>query len=342
MSLMLEELLSAHKSLGKIIETNLETIDKISQETKNKNIAFITTVARGTSNHAAAFFKYICELKSGIMVSRFNHSVTTIAGKNVDMSKSLVIGISQSGTSHDTLKVMQTAKECGAITVAVTNYPSSPLAKLCDHHIYLNCGEEKSVAATKTFTLQIANLHLLACRLGGEEAPDFDKIANDICAYIKNIAHIEALAQKTKNMNNMIVLSRGITLPFADELSLKLLETCYKFSRSYSVAEFAHGPYALVEKGRTVLLLAPSGDYAQDFIKIAHRLKSDNAELIAFTDIKEIMALSDYYLEMPSVDKNSEIYLYITALQSYAAFTAQSLSLNPDKPRGLNKITNTL
>ena len=110
MSLMLEELLSAHKSLGKIIETNLETIDKISQETKNKNIAFITTVARGTSNHAAAFFKYICELKSGIMVSRFNHSVTTIAGKNVDMSKALLSAYPKAAQAMTLLRLCKPPK----------------------------------------------------------------------------------------------------------------------------------------------------------------------------------------------------------------------------------------
>lgn len=340
MSLMLEELLSAPAYLKNVLKTNRQTISSLSDELKQKNISFFTTVARGTSNNAANYFKYVCEEKSGFMVSKFNHSVTTIANKTTILKQSLCIGISQSGMSDDTIKVMEMAKKQGALTLAVTNNPLSPLAKLCKYHLYLNCEEEKSVAATKTFTMQIACMQILAAIIANKTVPQMDKIAMDLFNFTKTISTVKEFAQETKDINNMIILSRGETLALANEMSLKLLETCYKMSRCYSVAEFAHGPYALVEKGRTVIMLAPDGIYKKDYVAIAKRLKNDGATIIAFTNIDKIInCLSDYHIKIDY--KNENPYFYILTLQAYAAFMAEELGLNPDKPRGLCKVTNT-
>lgn len=341
MSLMLNELLSAPCALNNILKINEQVFTALTNDLKRKNISFVTTISRGTSNNAANYFKQVCEEKSGIMVARFNHSVNTIANRTTRLDQSLCIGISQSGTSPDTIKVMEMAKSEGALTLAITNYPDSPLTKLCHYHLYLNCGEEKSVAATKTFTMQIACLQILSHVLACSIIPEFENTTIALKEYIKNISSIKELAARTKGINNMIILSRGETLPIADEMSLKLLETCYKMSKSYSVAEFAHGPYALVEKGRTVIMLAPNGIYRNDFVSIAKRLKTDGANIIAFTDIDEIInEYADYHINVPYDIDNP--YFYILSIQAYAAFMAEELNLNPDKPRGLSKVTNTL
>ncbi|MDD4315595.1 MAG: SIS domain-containing protein [Clostridia bacterium] len=341
MSLMYEELLSSEKALSRVLSTNKAVTEEIARQAKSKAIQSIVTVARGTSNNAAAFFKYICEQNNGLMVSRFNHSVTTILGSTPIMTNSLVIGISQSGASTDTIKVMQKALDSGALTVAVTNDKSSPLAKMCDYHLYLNCGEEKSVAATKTFTLQLAVLELLARALCGDVAPDFESIRVDLNALTLRLDELKALASKTKDIDNMLILSRGSMLCVADEMSLKLIETCYKMSRSYSVAEFAHGPYALIDKERTVILLAPDGAYKNDFIAIAERIAGDGGKIISFTDIPKVKALSRYSFNMPQ-STVSQIYLYTLAIQAYAAFLSEVSGINPDMPRGLAKVTITL
>lgn len=340
MSIMLKELLSAPNALKTIINTNKQTIDSLTNELSKRKLSFITTIARGTSNNAASFFKYLCEQQTGIMVTRFNHSITTISKKTTKLKDSLCICISQSGTGADTISVAEMAKAQGALTLAVTNNPDSPLAKLCHYHLYLNCGEEKSVAATKTYTVQIACMVLLVGILSNKHSIDFNSdIVIELNNYIKDTQPIQKLAHNLKDINNLIIMSRGETLPIAEELSLKLLETCYKLSRCYSVAEFAHGPYALIEKGRTVIILAPDGIYRNDFINIIKKIKRDGASIVAITDIAEIIKLADYSLCVPY--KPSNPYHYILTIQIFAAYMAEALGLNPDKPRGLKKVTQT-
>lgn len=340
MSLMLKELQEASQAIKNVLSTNNQTATEIAKEFKKRKLSIITTVARGSSNNAASFFRFVCEKESGIMVTKYNHSVTTICGKEVNLAKSLCMGISQSGMSSDTIMVMEMAKKQGALTVAVTNDTNSPLAKLCDYHLFLNCSEEKSVAATKTYTLQIANLHMLANILGGKQAPDFDKIAEEMQAFTKSFAGIKELAEKTKTVNNFVILSRGQMLPIADEMSLKMLETCYKFSRCFSVAEFAHGPYAIIEKGKQVVLFAPQGEFTKDFEAIFSRLKQDGAEILPFSNIASLLKTSCMSYEI-NTSQEAEPYIYILALQAYAAYMSEALGLNPDKPRGLKKVTIT-
>lgn len=341
MSLMFEELISAENALSRVLPTNKVVIEEIRKQVNTRGIQSVVTVARGTSNNAAAFFKYVLEQKNGFMVSRFNHSVTTILGSAPIMKNSLVVGISQSGASTDTIKVMQKAIDGGALTVAVTNDTSSPLAKMCNFHLYLNCGEEKSVAATKTFTLQLAALEALACALRGTAEPDFKGIVGDLRKNISKLDEIKTLALNTNNIDNMLILSRGQMQFIADEMSLKLLETCYKLSRSYSVAEFAHGPYALIQPDRTVILLAPDGVFKKDFVAIAKRITGDGGKIISFTNIAEVAALSSHSVKMKCAE-TSEIYVYALAIQAYAAFMSESLGINPDSPRGLAKVTITV
>src|SRR5690554_4725782 len=194
MSFMMDELLYAPKAMEKVLTTNLKTATAIAKRIREDNISFITTAARGTSNNAAAYFKYICQLKTGLPVSKFDISIATKYNKIPSMSSGLCIGISQSGKSIDTIKALERAKDGKAVTVAVTNDPQSELANIADYHLYLNCGEEKSVAATKTFTLQVANLVLLVNLISQESAPDFDDIAKDMTVFSHSFLELKELA----------------------------------------------------------------------------------------------------------------------------------------------------
>lgn len=338
---MMQELLFAPQAMKKVVETNGKIAKEIAKKVKENDIKFVATVARGTSDNAAWFFKYQCEKKSGLMVAKFYHSVNTILHSKVNMSSCLCLAISQSGMSTDTINVVSMAKESGALTVGVTNNENSPLAKMCDFHLYLNCEEEKSVAATKTFTLELACLELLSNALGGLENPNFDKISNDMIEFSKCFDKIKFITEETKNDDNMIILSRGETLGVADEMSLKLLETCYKFSRTFSVAEFIHGPFAVLDATKTAIILAPDGKYTPDFVAMATKLKNIGAKIVAFTDIEELQKISAISIRMPK-SKSSSIYLYTLAIQAYAAYLSEKLGNNPDNPRGLNKVTITI
>lgn len=340
MSLMMEEQLYAPVAM-RLLGKNVEVTKKIAEAVKKNNITSIVFVARGTSNHAALWFKYVCETMCGIKVSKFFHSETTILGKCVDMKNTMVLSVSQSGKSTDTVKVTETAKKNGAFCVSVTNGLDNPLAALCDFCIDIMSGAENSVAATKTFTLTLAALLMLAQSLAGIPVADFEKIADRLADFTAKYPVIQACALRNKDIDNVVVLSRGEMQFLAEELCLKLTETSYKMTRPFSVAEFVHGPIAVLSEGKTVIMLAPKGAFEKDFVAMAKRIKDIGVRLLAFTDIDEIKALATDYIDMPS-DSEAAPFMYAMAIQCFACNISVGLGLNPDTPRALNKVTVTV
>lgn len=340
---MLNEFLAAPEVVREVVANNKQVIINIAKEFKHRGITNITTVARGTSDNAATYFKYLVEVIGGIMVSKFSPSITSVYGSKVNLSGNMVLAISQSGMSTDTLMVVQSAKETGALTVGVTNNPDSPLAKLCDFHIYLTAGEERSVAATKTFIAQLTAMYLLANKLSPSQAkmnvselpPMLDTFINE------NKEALKKFAESTKDINNFCILSRGMLQSVAGELSLKMMESCYRFSRPFSTCEFMHGPIAIVEEGTKILLLAPASEFSQEFINMATRLSLLGASITAFTDIKEVEEIAQNSFRMPSCRGMETPFLYTLAVELYVAYLAESLSINPDAPRNMKKITIT-
>ncbi len=170
MSYTLTELLSAPQAVREVIETNAKSIKAIARDARTRGISNITTVARGTSDNAATYFKYMAEIIGGFMVSKYSQSVTTIYNASINLKKNMILAISQSGMSEDAILVATSAKEAGAMTVAVTNNKNSTLAKICDHHIYLQEVEERSIIATKTFVAQLTAMYMLANELSPSPA----------------------------------------------------------------------------------------------------------------------------------------------------------------------------
>lgn len=343
MSIMLNEFLTAPDVVREVVNNNKKVISDIAKDFKARGITNITTVARGTSDNAATYFKYVVEAIGGIMVSKFSPSITTIYGSTVNLGNNMVLAVSQSGMSTDTLMVVESAKATGALTVGVTNNPESPLAKLCHYHIYLNAGEERSVAATKTFLAQLTAMYMLANKLSSSSAKmnisEIPPLLEKFIAESKD--GIKAFAEKTKHFNNYVILTRGLLQSVSGELSLKMMESCYRFSRPFSTCEFMHGPIALVEEGTKVIMLAPGSEFSQEFINMATRLSILGAEIIAFTDIKELEDISSAYFHMPSLRGMETPFLYTMAVELFAAYTAEALGVNPDAPRNMKKVTIT-
>lgn len=343
MSNMLNEFLSAPDVVREVVGNNKKIISAIAKEFKARAIANITTVARGTSDNAATYFKYVVEAIGGIMVSKFSPSITTIYGSHVNLSKNMVLAISQSGMSTDTLMVVESAKRSGAMTVAVTNNPESPLAKACDFHIYLLAGEERSVAATKTFLAQLTAMYMLANGLSASTAKmNISSVPPLLDAFITNDKeNIKNFAIKTKDVNNFIILSRGMLQSISAELSLKMMESAYRFSRPFSTCEFLHGPISLVEEGTNVVMLAPSSEFSDEFISMATRLSLLGARIYAFTDIKEVADIAYASFNMPACRGMETPFIYTMAVELYAAFVSEALGLDPDAPRNMKKVTIT-
>ena len=343
MSVMLNEFLSAPDVVRNVTQANKQVIKDIAKVFKERGITNITTVARGTSDNAATYFKYVVEAIGEVMVSKFTPSITTVYGAKVNLSKNMVLAISQSGMSTDTLMVVEAARETGALTVAVTNNSESPLAKLADFHIDLNAGEEISVGATKTFLAELTAMFLLSNALSpipakmnpAELPPLLQDFINDYKDKIKDFA------ESTQKINNFIILTRGLTQCAASELSLKMMESCYKLSRPFSTSDFMHGPISIIEEGTPVLMLAPDSEFTAEFISMATRLALLGANIISFTDITEIKRMSYKCLEMPVSRGMNVPFIYSLAVELYVAYMAEALGVDPDSPRNRTKITIT-
>lgn len=345
MSIMMMELLTAPDVVRKVISVNKSVVKSIAKEFDERGLTNITTVSRGSSDNAATFFKYMSEIVAGVMVSKYTPSVTTVYKQSVNLKDNMLLAVSQSGQSIDTMMVVNDAKARGVLTVAVTNDEQSPLAKACDYHIFLAAEDEKSVAATKTFTAQITAMYILANAIAKNKAAkimNVGEIPPMFESFIKNYDDtIREFAEKTKHINNCIVLTRGLMQGIASEVSLKLMETCNIFNRPFSTAEFMHGPLALIGEGTNVLVLAPSGEMTGEFIDMTTRLSLLGAKITAFSDIKEVLDIADNSVAMPTVHSLAAPFIYTLAIQMYAADMADVLGKNPDAPRNLKKVTIT-
>lgn len=341
MTIMERELLSAPQTVKACYEANIEAVTAIAKEVKARGIDGVITGARGTSHHAAIVFKFYTELLAGLSTAHFYPSVSNMYGAKLCYGKKLFVAVSQSGGSPDTLKMLQSAKANGALTVAVTNVADSVLSTAADFSLFLAAGEEKAVAATKTFTTELTALLMLAQALGGKQVIDIENLTvklNDVAGRIDDVALLsKALVQAPA----VIALSRGTTQGLANELGLKIIETCYKYTIASSTNEFCHGPQALVASGTPVVLLAPNGEGRDSYVEAANRLKGQGAFLLAITDIDEVKAAADLTFAMPAVDAFEAPIVYAVAIQALACRLSVALGLNPDAPRNLNKVTIT-
>ncbi|MFA6866880.1 MAG: SIS domain-containing protein [Clostridia bacterium] len=341
MTLMMKEQLEGIDALSNI-SINKNKINTISLFCKLNYIKNIVLVARGSSNNAGLYFKYLIESTTDMHLCKFYHSTNTILHNEQNMTKTLCIVISQSGTSPDTFEVLKMAKAKGALTVAITNNENSPISNLANHSIYLNCGEEQCVAATKTFTAEIAVLTMLANSLAQKDDIDFASIIKQLKHFKDEFySKIENLAKANLNIDNLVVLSRGTTQFLGEELCLKLAETSYKLAKAFSVAEFIHGPIALMDNTRCAILLAPDSEFTDDYIAIATKLHSLGVNIIAFSDINKVLELATTSIKMPNCTLSTPFF-YTLALQSFSNYLAVNLGINPDTPRGLNKVTKTI
>jgi len=342
-SLMQQEIFSEPKMLLNTIKNCEAVIPEIVKVVKEKNLTNFATMARGTSDNAATVFSYVFPLKTGKVVGSFFPSTYTVYNSKLDLTGTLLVIVSQSGMSKDTIKVMHDAMRDGAIVVGVTNNANSPVAKEAHFHLFLDVDEEKSVAATKTYIAELFALEMLAEALGGGIKTDYRQVAKDIEKVLAlSDTSINAVAKGIVNNNNYLILSRGTTLGSADELCLKLTECCYLFAKTFSSATFMHGPLSLLADGANLVLFAPKSEFTQEYIDMAKRAKEKNATLIAFSDIKEVLDCADYKVEMPSVDSITSPILYGVAASLLALNIGMEKGYNVDAPRNLNKVTVTL
>jgi glucosamine--fructose-6-phosphate aminotransferase (isomerizing) len=338
-----QEINSQPDVIAKLLELEVERVSRIAAQLPRFEYALIA--ARGTSDHAAAYAKYAWAALAGYPVALATPALHTLYHTPPRMANALVVGISQSGQSPDIVAVLEEGKRQGRPTLAITNDGGSPLASAADHVIELHAGAERSVAATKTYTAQLAVMALLAAAWSGqpERLAELRRLPEALAATLAAAPAVASRAERYRYMEQCVVVGRGYNFATAFELALKLKELTYVMATAYSSADFRHGPIATVSEGLPVIMLMPGGATFADMLGLAGELKERGAELLITTDEPAAQPLATTLL--PMAGSIAEWLSPITAIvpgQLLALHIAQVKGFDPDRPRGLQKVTRTL
>lgn len=344
MSHMMEEILEQPQALRRAFDAEREHALSFRRFAQKRNFRLVVLVARGTSDNAALFGRYLLELTTGIPVSLAAPSIHTLYRAPLDLRQALVVGISQSGQGKDINVVLRSARRQGAYTLGITNEARSTMARLVDEVFLVRAGQQRSVAATKTFTGQLLMLYLLASALGSRiTLGSVSEIPQHVAETLKLVPLLRELVSGYRFMRHCVVVARGVNYANAFELALKLMETCYVVAQRFSSADFLHGPIALIERDFPVIIFLPPGKVFQDLRRLAVRLRKLHADTLLISSEGVRLPAASRAIRVPG--RLPELYTpipYIVPGQLFAALLAEVKGLNPDKPRSLEIVTQTL
>src|SRR5258706_10448856 len=282
---MLQEIAEQPAALARTIHAERAKISRLGNFLQAREIDLIVLVARGSSDNAALFGRYLLEITTGIPVSLSAPSVHTIYGAKLNLKHALVIGVSQSGEGEDINRVLRNARTGGAFTVGITNEPASSMVKLVDETLLMHGGRERSVAATKTFTGQMLLFYMLSAALAKDgRIIDYELIPDLAARALEQQPAIVELVQRYVFMENCVVVGRGLSYGNAYEFALKLMETCYVVAERFSSADFLHGPVAMIEQNFPLFAFAPSGRTWASIDETLMKAQALRAEVVSITD----------------------------------------------------------
>lgn len=326
-----------------LIATSGPALEAVGTAFRERRPAGFVIAARGSSDHAADYARYLLGDRHGMLVSLAAPSLFTHYAAPPDLRGQCVIGISQSGASPDVIAVLEEGARQGALTIAITNDASSPLARAAGLTLPLQAGAEKSVPASKTYVLSLLALALMSQAI--DPSPDFERAIHLVPDALRAaIAHEDALRPVAALVTGprAIVLGRGYNLCTAEEVALKLTETSYVLARAWSVADFLHGPIAVVEPDFPVLLVGAGGSVAKDVESIATRLLESGCRVAGIFDGAVGLPAG-----CPGVHLATDLPEMLTPLslvvmgQLLAHEVAKARGIDPDAPRSLRKVTRT-
>jgi len=339
---MLQEIREQPEVLERTIRAESEKLKKLGEFLRRKDIDLIVVVARGSSDNASLFGRYLLEITCGIPVSLSAPSVFTLYNAKLNLKRALVIGVSQSGEGTDINTVLESAKNSGAFTLGITNEADSTMAKITDETLLIHAGREKSVAATKTYTGQMVHFYMLASVLASEKL-EFERIPDFSAEALKLEPEIEKIVGRYTFMENCVVVGRGLNYGNSYELALKLMESCYVVAERFSSADFFHGPLAIVERRFPVIMFAPDGVTKKSSIDLLKQLKELHADSFSITNDAETASLSSLSLTMPpEIDEFLSPIPFIIPAQLFTAHLAKAKGIDADAPRSLSKVTKTI
>ena len=344
MSLLLDEICEQPRVLRDLRSRNGSILAAVAEEYRKRDLRGIYFAARGTSDHACIYAQYLFGIIAGIPCALGTPSVVTKYGAEIDLRSHLVIGVSQSGKAEDVLSVLRMANAQGALTVAVTNYPDSPLAREAKYHLDCSAGEEVSIAATKTFTAQMFILAQLCAEMSQnkelkEQLENVWERAADLLKYAP--AAMEAKVQRYRYLTNAFILGRGLEYPIALEGALKILETNRIKMKGAPESDFYHGPIAQVKDGDLAIVISGSGPTYDDDISMIEKLHGLGAEVFVITNDEELYKSEKFGILTPDTGLYTAPFMFAICVQLFAYGLTVVRGIDPNRSEVLNKITIT-
>ena len=328
-----------------LLSSQRKNVEQIAFAIQKRNIQYVFLAARGTSDNAGRYANYLLGAMNGLPLALATPSLFTYYKQPPKLKNALVIGISQSEQSPDIVSVLEEGKRKNCLTLAITNEPNSPLARSADFLLDIHAGEEKAVAATKTYTAELMSIAMLSAALGGNKKlwEDLHKVVGWMKKVLKQNDFIAQNAQRYRYMDQTIVLGRGFTYATAFEWALKLNELTYVKAEPYSSADFQHGPIAMVDSGFPVLAIAPKGMVFDSMFQILKRLREDFlAELVVISNDKKVLSLAQIPLTIPvDIPEWLSPLVSILLAQLFTYHLTVAKGYNTEQPRSIHKVTET-
>lgn len=332
------------ESLARLLDQQSEAIRGLAADIRARGVTNVVIAARGSSDNAGRYAQYLLGATAGLPVALSTPSLFSIYKRPPRFApNTLVIGISQSGKSPDIVSVLAEAQRQGQLTAALTNTPDSALAQAATHVIDLVAGEERSIAATKTYTGQLLAVALLAAHLqeDEEQLAALTKIPEMVRRTLTMNAETAPIAERYRYMDACVVIGRGYNYATAFEVALKLKELTYTIAEPYSSADFLHGPLALIQQGFPALVVSPLGALSPEMNRFLRQLQEREAEILCISNDPDSLAFGHRRLPLPHLPESLSPLTAIIPGQLLAMHLAYAKNYDPDHPRGLRKVTET-
>ena len=339
------EIFEQPKRLAAMLKNQKDTVLEIAEAIRSRDIQYVFLAARGTSDNAGRYANYLWGAHNQLPLALATPSLFTYYQSPPRLQNALVVGVSQSGQSPDIVSVIEEGRKQNCLTLAITNIPDSPLAKTADFILDIQAGDEKAVAATKTYTTELMAIAMLSAALenSDEKWDELTSVPEWARYVLKLDDEIAQMTQRYRYMNQCVVLGRGFNYSTAYEWALKLKELTYIIAEPYSSADFQHGPIAMVEGGFPVLAVAPKGKVHDSMVEMLTRLRKDkNAELVIISDDADTLALAQSPIQLPpQIPEWLTPLVSIIPAQLFACHLTTVKGYDTESPRSITKVTET-
>jgi glucosamine--fructose-6-phosphate aminotransferase (isomerizing) len=340
-----EEIFEQPAVVQNLLTSRWDHICEVAEALRRYEINYVFLAARGTSDHAGLYAKYLWGGTNRWPMALAAPSLFSLYEQPPSLKQALVVGISQSGQSPDIVGVLTEGRRQGQPTLAITNEPDSPLAQAADFCLDILAGVEKAVAATKTYTAQLMTIAMLSTALSGDKARlnELQRVPALMTQALELDDRIRQAAERYRYMDQCVILGRGYNYATAFEWSLKMKELSYVVAEPYSSADFRHGPIAIVAQGFPVLAVAINGVVFDDLLALLQRLSEDHrAELLIIANRQEAIDLARTSLPLPD-DLPEWLSPLVTIIpaQLFCYYLTRTKGFDTEQPRGLQKVTKT-